>query len=66
VKKQKTSLQILTLFCIDFASYKSVFLNALVMCQMGFFLWIFKNSRVNKVKDVTENDVIIWSALVRI
>jgi len=31
-----------------------------------FFLWIFKNSRMNKVKDVTENDVIIWSALMRI
>lgn len=65
MKKQKTSLWILALFCIDFASYKSVFLNASMMCQMRF-LWIFKSSRVNKVKDVTENDVIILSALVKI
>ena len=31
-----------TLFCIDFAFYESVFLNASLMCQMGFFVDFLK------------------------
>ena len=46
-----------TLFCIDFASYKIAFLDASVMCQMGFLCFL-KNYRLNKVNDVTGNE---WS-----